>query len=452
MAEGVEAVLPENRPSVTGSGGVGAEASVGTRVLAGEPVAGAGPAAAARPGLRIQTFSSLRHRDYRLLWIGTLFSSSGQWIQQVTLSWLVYQMTGSGALLGAINGFRSLPMLVLGPFGGVAADRVDRKKLMLGTQVWLMVLTAVFAVLIATDLIRVWQLFIFTLLTGVAWAFNMPVRQSVVPNLVPKEDLMNAVALNSAGFNITRVVGPSAAGALIALVGAAANFGIQASAYLGVSVMIMLMTIPPLKQTARHTVSVGSNLREGLAYVWHHPTLRTQMAIALVPMILAMPYMTIMPIFAKDVLHVGPGGFGLMMSAPGIGALIGTLSIATIGDVKRKGLLMLGALFAMGLSLILFSFSRNFTLSLLILVLIGMTMMSYMTTNNTLIQVSSPDEMRGRVMGIYMLNQGLMPLGSLLAGGVSDLISAPFAVLCMGTATCIFALLFLFKASGFRAA
>src|SRR6266508_3657710 len=168
-------------------------------------------AGAVRRRGRPATFESLRYRDYRLLWFGTLFSSSGQWIQQVSIGWLTYTLTGSPLLLGLVNGLRAVPLLLLGPFGGVAADRLDRKRLMLTTQLFLMTVTAIFATIIFTGHAHVWNIVVFSLLTGVAWAFNMPVRQSIVPNLVPRGALMNAMALNSAGFNLTRVVGPSLA-------------------------------------------------------------------------------------------------------------------------------------------------------------------------------------------------------------------------------------------------
>jgi MFS family permease len=277
----------------------------------------------------IQTFASLRYRDYRLLWIGSLFSSSGQWIQQVSIGWLTYTLTGSPFLLGLVNGLRALPLLLLGPFGGVAADRLDRKRLMLTTQLFLMTVTAIFATIIFTGPAHVWNIVVFSLLTGVAWAFNMPVRQSVVPNLVPRSALMNAMALNSAGFNLTRVVGPSLAGLLIAAVGIAGNFYLQALAYVGVASMVWMMHIPP-RTTAPQEVSVRQHLAEGARFVWRHPTLRMQMALALVPVVIGLPYISLMPIFAKDVLHVGPGGFGLLMAAPGLGAVLGTLSIASV--------------------------------------------------------------------------------------------------------------------------
>jgi MFS family permease len=413
------------------------------------PVVPAIPEAGESVG-RVGTFASLRYREYRLLWIGTLFSSSGQWIQQVSLGWLTYTLTGSPFLLGAINGLRALPLLFLGPFGGVAADRLDRKRLMLSTQLFLMAITAVFATVVFTGHAQVWNVALFTLLTGVAWAFNMPVRQSVVPNLVPRSALMNAMALNSAGFNITRIVGPSLAGLLIATVGIAGNFSLQALAYLGVAAMVWQMHIPPRESTAARAVSVRSNLAEGASFVWRHPTLRAQMTLALVPVVIALPYVALMPIFAKDVLHLGPGGFGILMAAPGVGAVIGTLSIASLGNVQRKGLLLFAALMGLGVTLVLFAMSRSFPLSVALLVLAGGFQMTYMTTNQTLVQLSTPDVFRGRVMGIYMLNQGLLPLGSLLAGTLADVWSAPLAVTLMGSAVVVLGGLAFFRMPAMR--
>ncbi len=396
---------------------------------------------------RLQTFSALSYRDYRLLWFGTLFSSSGQWIQQVSISWLTYDMTGSAFLLGAVNGLRALPLLLLGPFGGVAADRLNRKRLLFSTQLFLMIVTAVFATVVVTGQAHIWNIILFSLLTGVAWAFNMPVRQSIVPNLVPPEKLTSAIALNSAGFNATRIIGPSLAGLMIASIGVAGNFYLQALAYVGVAVMVAQIHIPPTPGASRG-VSVWRNLAEGAGYVWHHPTLRTQMSLALIPVVIALPYVTLLPVFAKDVLHVGPTGFGLLSSAPGLGALIGTLTIATIGNVKRRGLLLFASLMALGMSLILFSMSRTFVLSLALLVLVGCFQMTYMTTNQTLLQLSIPNEFRGRIMGIYMLNQGLLPLGSLFAGALAALWGAPLAALVMGMSVVLLtSLAFLFMPS-----
>lgn len=397
----------------------------------------------------ISTFRSLHYRNFRLLWISTLFMSAGQWIQQATLGWLAYQLTGSAFMLGAINGFRSFPMLVLGPLGGVAADRLNRKVLLMSTQVILTVSAFALALVISAGQLRVWHLFAFTAATGVAWAFMMPVRQALVPTFVPRTHLMNALALNSAGFNATRILGPSAAGLMIAKMGPAENFYIQTFAYALMILAVTTLVIPPVEKPKQQE-SVMTSLREGVTYLWRHDTLRTQMALALVPMVIGLPYMSMLPVFAKDVLHHGASGYGIMLSATGVGAVTGTLAIASIGNVKRKGLLLLGAIFALGVMIMLFSLSRSFELSLVLLVFTGMFQMVYMTTNQTVLQLSIEENMRGRVNGIYMLNQGLLPLGTLFAGAMTDVFGAPHVVFAMGGFVALLAIVFGIKAKNIR--
>ena len=401
---------------------------------------------------RFNTFRSLRHRNYRLIWIGTLFSSSGQWIQQAALGWLTYDLTGSAALLGAVNGARSLPLLFLGPLGGVAADRFDKKRLMLTTQAFMVVISIVFATLIVTGLVEVWHIFVFTLLSGVGWAFNMPVRQSIVPNLVPREDMMNAMALNSAAFNVTRIGGPAVAGLMIAKIGPGENFFIQAAMYIGVSITVMQLSLPQFRTVANRSIRGG--VTEGAKYVWHHPTLRTQMTLALVPVVIALPYVSLLPVVARDNLDKGPGGFGMMMSAPGIGAVASTLLLATMKDIQRKGLLLLGAVFAFGIALIAFAASvsifENYVLALALLVVVGACQMVFMTTNQTVLQLTTPDEYRGRVMGLFMLNQGLLPLGSLFGGVIAEFTNAETALFVMGGSVMLLAVAFALFAKSVR--
>ncbi len=386
---------------------------------------------AARPRLSLSTFKSLGHGNFRLLWFGLLFSSAGQWIQQVTIGWLVYELTGSAALLGVVNGLRAVPFLLTGPLAGVLADRVDRRRLMFWTQVFLLVWSFLFGLDIALGYLQVWHIFVFTLVTGVAWSFNQPVRQSVVPNVVPREDLPNAIALNSAGFNITRVVGPGLGGLLIALVGVAGNFFIQSAAYVGVAVMTYRLKLPPIKGRLGQA-SVLKDLREGVGFVLGHVQLRNQMLMGLIPTVLALPYISIMPVYASDVLGVGPEGLGLLMSAPGVGAVIGTLLIASSPRLQSRPAVLYVAAVCLGLSLVTLALMRSVVPALVVLVLVGGFQIAYMSTNNTLLQLICPDHMRGRVMSLYMLNQGLMPLGSLLAGGIAQLWGAPVAFAFMG--------------------
>jgi MFS family permease len=400
---------------------------------------------------RINTLSSLRHRNFRLLWLSTLFGSSGLWIQQTSVGWLTYLVTGSPFLLGLVNGIRAIPLLLLGPLGGVAADRFDRKKMLLSTHLFLLVTTASFATIVALDLVNIWNIIAFTLLTGVAWSFNMPTRQSTIATVVPKQDLMNAYALNASGVNITRILGPSIAGVLIAVVTIAGNFYLQAATYVGVTAMVWRMKVP-IGSPSSSKASVWQNLKEGLKYVWTRPAIRSQMSIALIPVLVAMPYVALLPIFAVDILEVGGLGFGLMMAAPGIGALAGTLTIATLGNVKRKGLTMLAALMTMGGALLLFSFSRWYIPSLLLLGVVGACQMVYMTTNMTMLQMDTPNEFRGRVMGVWTLNQGLQPLGSLIAGSLAEIWDAPMAVAIMGCSVIAFSSLAFFKLPSVRRA
>ena len=379
-----------------------------------------------------KTFSSLRHTNYRYLWFGTVFMSGGQWIQQVTLGWLLYDLTGSSVLLGAINGLRAVPFLVVSPIAGVVADRTDRKKILVVTQYVLMTTTIAMGLLVASRYLEVWHLFAFTLVTAIAWAFTDPVRQSMVPTLVPKKDLMNAVALNSAAFNLTKVIGPSVGGLLIVVFGASGNFFVQGATYVAVLISIYWLTIPPAPTEARRT-SAYANLKEGLAYVWTNPAVFALLTSALVPRICAMPYQTLMPVFQKDVLQVGPEGLGMMLAAPGLGAMLAGLLLASIANrVRRQGVLLLVSLVALGVSMNLFSWTTSFPLALLSLVAIGAFQIFYMATTNTMLQVIVPDHLRGRVMSIYALDRGLMPIGAVAAGFSAHWIGAPATVSYMG--------------------
>jgi len=390
---------------------------------------------------RLQTFSSLRHLDYRYLWTGTLLMGAGQWIQQVTLGWLLYELTSSSVLLGVLNGLRALPFLVTGPIAGVAADRMDRQRLMIRTQYVLIVTALGMGSLVASGLLKVWHIFLFTLITGIAWSFNEPVRQSLVPNVVPKEDLMNAVALNSAGFNLTKIIGPALGGVLIALFGAAGNFFVQSAAYIGVLVMVYWMHVPPTPEEARQS-SALANLKEGFAYVWSTPAVLALMMTAYVPRVFAVPYQTLMPVFQKDVLGVGPEGLGMLMAAPGLGAVLAVLTLATISSrLRRQGLLLLGSLIPLGIFLILFSRTTSFPLAILVLIVVGAFQILFMATTNTMLQLIVPDELRGRVMSLYMLDRGLMPAGALFAGITAHFIGASATVSMMGLIVIVLAVL-----------
>jgi MFS family permease len=358
--------------------------------------------------------------------------SAGQWIQQVTLGWLLYDLTGNSMLLGALNGLRALPFLITGPLAGVAADRMDRRKLLLQTQSVLIITAVLMGVLVASPFLHVWHIFVFTLITGVAWTITEPVRMSMIPAVVPKKDLANAVALNSGGFNLMKVIGPALGGGLIAWFGAAENFFLQAIAYTGVLVMIYWMHIPAQKIESKRK-SAMANLKEGFAYVWSTPAVLALMTLAYVPRIFAVPYQILMPVFQKDVLQIGPEGLGLLMAAPGVGAVIAVLTLASFGSrVKRQGLLLVGSIIVLGGFLVLFSQITWFPLALVMLVVVGVFQMLFLASTATILQMMVPDELRGRVLSLYMLDRGFMPLGALFAGTAAHFIGAPLTVAVMG--------------------
>jgi MFS family permease len=408
------------------------------------------PLKTARSGSRSHTFSSLRHVDFRYLVSGTFMMSAGQWIQQVTLGWLVYDLTANSMLLGALNGLRALPFLVTGPMAGVAADRMNRKKLLLNTQ-WVLIVTAILmGAVVAAGLLQVWHIFIFTLITGIAWTISEPVRQSMIPSVVPKEDLANAIALNSGGFNLMKIIGPALGGAMIALFGAAGNFFVQALAYVGVLAMIYCMHIPPNSERARRS-SVMANLKEGFAYVWSTPAVLALLTLAYVPRVFAVPYQTLMPVFQKDVLGVGPEGLGLLMAAPGVGAVLSVLLLASLGNnLKRQGLFLVGSILLLGLFLILFSQITHFPLALISLVLVGIFQMLFLASTNTILQMIVPDELRGRVMSLYMLDRGFMPAGALFAGVTAHFIGAPRTVATMGAIVIVLVLFVAWRVPAIR--
>ena len=393
-----------------------------------------------------QTFSSLKHSNFRHLFVGTVFMSAGQWIQNVTLGWLVYDLTGSSVLLGLLNGLRALPFLITSPIAGVVADRTDRKSILIVCQYVLMLTAISMGILVTAGFVRIWQVFTFTLITAVAWSFVDPVRQSMVPTLVPKENLMNAIALNSAAFNMTKVIGPSIGGLLIAIFGAGGNFFVQSAAYIGVLLSLYWMSAPPSSTEARRS-SAMANLKEGMNYVWSNPALFALMTSALIPRIIAMPYQTLMPVFQKDVLGVGPEGLGLLLAAPGLGAGLAGFALATVSSrIKRQGLVLIFSLIGLGAGMNIFAWTTSFPLALAVLVAIGVFQIFYMATTNTMLQLIVPDHLRGRVMSIYMLDRGLMPLGSMTAGISAHWIGAPATVSYMGLAVIVLAVLLAWRA------
>ncbi len=376
------------------------------------------PESAPRTGRRLSlpaTFSSLRHRNYRLLWSGTLISSSGDWMDQIALNWLMYSLTNSPVYLGLLNFCRLAPILVFTLIGGVVADRVERRRLMFTTQSVAMLLALVLAVLVSTGVVRVWMVLLIAVGRGVMLSFNMPARQSLISELVPPDDLMNAIALNSATLNLTRVVGPAIGGGLIATVGVAGAFYLNAASFLAVLYGLAMMRFPE-RPPKRRKAGILTELVGGIRYLRGQPALRTVVVLALLPMVFGMPYMTMLTVFARDVLKVGGGGLGLLTACSGAGAMLGALTVASLRGARRRGRLMLAGLVGFGVFLLAFSVSPWLWLSLPALLLVGASQQVYNATNNTLLQIYVEEEYRGRVTSTLFLNRGMVPLGTILAG------------------------------------
>jgi MFS transporter, DHA1 family, staphyloferrin A biosynthesis exporter len=383
------------------------------------PGAVAESVAAARPprvaGLALPVaFQSLRHPNYRLLWFGTVISSSGDWMDQIALNWLVYQLSGSAVHLALLNLARLAPIFVFTLVGGVIADRAERRRLLFITQAVAMLLALMLATLTVTGLVQIWMVIVIAVGRGIVLSFNQPARQSLISELVPREDLKNAIALNSATLNLTRVLGPTIGGILIATVGVAGAFYLNAITFLAVLYALTLMRFPD--RTPRQAkASLLADLAGGLSYLNQRPTLRTLVLLALLPMVLGMPYMTMLTVFASDVLQVGGGGLGLLTACSGIGAVGGALWVAGNAHRLRLGRLMFFGLIGFGATLVVFSLSPWFWVSVVALVAVGAAQQIYMASNNALLQTHVEEEFRGRIVSTLFLNRSMVPLGTVLA-------------------------------------
>jgi MFS family permease len=374
-----------------------------------------------RPRLPV-ALTPLRHRNYRLLWTGTLISQSGDWMDQIALNWLVYQLTGSAFSLGLMNFCRLAPVLLFTLVGGVIADRVERRKLMFTTQTIAMVLALALAVLVSTGLVEFWMVLVVAVGRGIALSFNLPARQSLISDLVPRESLASAVALHQATNNLTRVVGPAIGGLLIASIGVAGAFYVNGFSFLAVLGGLALMRFPP--RQSRPSQGILADLVGGLRYIKGEPNIRSLVLLALVPMILGMPYMTMLTVFASDVLLVGGSGLGLLTACSGAGAVCGALFVGSRGTKRGRRRLMRIGLVAFGLALLVFAISPSLWISAGTLIAVGFSQQIYMAQNNALIQEDVDPEYRGRVLSTLFLNRGLVPLGTMLAGFGTDLVGA----------------------------
>jgi MFS family permease len=372
---------------------------------------------------------ALRHRNYRLFFGGQSISLIGTWITRIATSWLVYRLTGSELLLGIVGFAGQIPMLVLSPFAGVLVDRWDRHRILVITQVLSALQSAALAVLALMNVITVAEVIVLQIVQGVINSFDTPARQAFVVEMVEdRADLPNAIALNSSMINASRIIGPSIGGVLIATLGEGWCFGADAISYIAVIVSLMAMRRTPAKKAVIDTRML-EELRTGWTYVSRFAPVRALLLIVALAGVAGMPYATLMPVIASKVLHGGAHTLGILMTASGIGALAGTLYLASRHTVLGLGKVIVAASIGLSLGLIAFSFSRALWLSILILPIIGAGMMVQAASANTILQTVVDERLRGRVMAFYSLAiMGMQPIGSLLSGVIAERIGAPMTI------------------------
>jgi len=379
------------------------------------------PGRARRYGL-----GALAHRNFRLFFIGQGISLVGTWMQNVGEGWLILTLTNSPFYVGLTAALSSVGVLLFSLYAGVIADRVDKRRVIIFMQLAFMIEAFTVSILVWTHVIAVWQVLVLATTLGIASAFDIPMRQSFIVEMVGKDDLMNAIALNSSLFNGARVVGPAIAGLLIGTVGIAWCYFLNGMSYIAVIVGLLMMRLPYNSQPAK-TTSAWTGFREVLTYLRNDRRLRVLMILTAILSVFGFPYISMMPVFARDVLHRGAAGYGALTSSIGIGAVIGALGVALASSrIRARGRLMLVGGTAFGVLLMLFSASRALALSMVLLALTGCAMIVNNSLTNTLIQTTAPDHLRGRVMGFYsFVFVGMAPFGAFLFGLVAEHVGVP---------------------------
>lgn len=389
------------------------------------------------PASRLQAIlRALRHRNFQLFFSGQLISLIGTWMQNVAQAWLVYRLTGSSLLLGAAGFAGQIPVFLMAPVGGLVADRYNRHRVVIATQTAAMILAVILAGLTLGGVVQVWHIFVLAALLGVVNAFDIPARQAFLMDMVGRDDLMNAIALNSSMFNGARIIGPAIAGVLVASIGEGWCFFANGVSYIAVIVGLLLMRVAHPAALAQEA-SPLEHIIEGFRFVKHTGPVRALLLLLGLVSLVGMPYAVLMPIFADRILHGGARGLGILLGATGVGALLGALSLAARSGVKGLGRWVAFSCAGFGVSLIAFALSRSFWLSTVLLVPVGYSMMLQMAASNTLIQAMVPDHLRGRVMAVYsMMFMGMAPVGSLFAGAVAARFGAPITII-IGAVGCL---------------
>ena len=371
-----------------------------------------------------RVFKAFHYREFRLLWFGACTSSIGTWMQVVAQSWLVFSISKSAFMLGLDGFLGQIPIVLFSLIGGVIADRIDRRRVLLGSQYVQMSSAFLLTALIAFKLVKVPHILALSFVVGCAQAFGGPAYSALVPMLVEKEDLPNAIALNSIQFNLARVIGPVLGGLALTGLGAAWCFGLNGLSFVAVIISLLMLTVQFAPPKTNESILTG--VKQGIGFVRKQGAMVGLIALAFCMTALAIPTLTFLPVFAKDVFHRGPTAFTILLSCSGVGSVAGALIVAALGDVKNKGQIALLTLLLLGGAIAGFAVSKSIVLSGALLVLSGAAMMGVFSMVSSLVQLITPNEMRGRVMSVYNLAfRGGMPLGSLVTGWLVPIYSAP---------------------------
>ncbi len=385
---------------------------------------------------RAPLFPALHHRDFRLFYGGFIISLIGVWMQRVAQSWLVLELTDSAFWVGTIDALGSLPVLLFILYAGVLADRVPRRSLVIATQTAAMIVALSLATLTLTGVVELWHIVILAFLLGTTHAFDIPARHALMVDMVGKQDLTNAVALNSSAFNATRIVGPAVAGVVIAAAGVGICFLVNGVSYLAVIGALAMLRISTQRRDGGAANTIWDRLRAGYRHIMSERRTRTIILNIATLSIFGLPAMVLLPVMARDVLGRGAQEFGWMMSAMGVGALSGALAVAVFGHRLPRGQLLGASATLFGISVMLFGLSRSLVLSLSLLALLGCSLVVTTALSNTMVQTLAPDELRARVVAFYAWAfVGLSPFGALQAGAVGEWIGAGNAIAIGGTVT-----------------
>jgi predicted MFS family arabinose efflux permease len=388
-----------------------------------------------------RVFKAFRYRDFRLMWFGACTSSIGTWMQIVAQGWLIYRLSHSAFLLALDQFLGGIPIFLFSLIGGVIADRVERRRILLASQYVQMATATILTILVATDLVHVWHILCLSFVSGFAQAFGGPAYQALIPTLVEKEDMPNAIALNSIQFNVAVMIGPALAGQTLAKLGEKWCFGLNALSFLAPIVSLTIITTRFLPQ--KTTDSVYTSLKEGIKFVRKQHAMEALIVLAFCMTALGMPMRTYIPVFVKDIFHRGPETYGNMLALMGFGSICGSLMVAYLGNIRHKGRIALGSLLCLGAGIAGFALSRSMPLSDGLLVLVGASMMAVFATVNSLVQLITTNEMRGRVMSVYNFAfRGGMPMGNLLSGWLVPIFTAPVVLAVNGSLLILLALYF----------